>query len=591
MSGPLPTVSSVDDLGDLPPLLQRLHAAAEVDGPDHRAVETMAAASALACWAEAVSLQATARLRDLRHRAQAELADELGGWDAVADRGGPCDGDEVDRFTAVEVAAALGVSTRTARDRVGLALDVVARQPDLLRAMRVGVVGVAHARAVRDALDPVVDDTVAGALVSGVLAGRLEAARRHGLPMHLGVLGTPAELAGHVRRDATRAGVDAAARCRAARARRRMGSWALPDGMAALQVTGPAVTIAAAFAAVDRRAQDTVDAARAARAARVARAAQAAAGGAGGGAAGRSDADGEDEVPTLDQARADAVLKALTGSPDLERLPGHVGLDVTVLVPLEVLTSVSVQASDRSTPGSPSTSDGGRGSRFPPGPPAELPGLGPLPDVVARAVAKAARRVRVVELDREGFVATPCGDGRVAVASGEATGAAAGGPSTDMRPPVSAPAPAPPATTAPRTTTGSPEDGGPLPGTGRPAAAASCPGDHSGADVYRPGAALERAVRARDMTCRWPGCRARATRCDLDHTVPFPDGPTTGCNLACLCRLHHRAKHRAGWLVLQGASGRLDLISPTGRVHVTGPASWYRRRRTRREVGGERPPD
>lgn len=548
MSGPLRSVPAVDELGDLPPLLERLRAAAEVDRPDLRAVETMAAASALACWAEAVSLQATARLRDLRQRAQAELADEIGGWDAVADRGGPCDGDEVDRFTAVEVAAALGVSTRTARDRVGLAVDVVARQPDLLRAMRVGVVGVAHARAVRDALEPVGDDTVAGALVSGVLAERLESARRHGLPLHLGVLGTPAELAGHVRRDATRAGVDADDRCRAARARRRIGSWALPDGMAALQVTGPAVTIAAAVAAVDRRAQDAVDAARAARAARVA-------GAASGGAGGARDAGGADdarEVPTLDQARADAVLEALTGSPDLERFPGHVGLDVTVLVLLEVLTSVSAHAA---APGRPA------GRRSVAGPPAELPGVGPLPDLVARAVVKAARRVRVVELDRDGYVVTPCSDGRVAAAAG------------------------PPRTTAP------PRRGESLPGTGPPAAAAPCPGDHLGADVYRPGAPLERAVRARDMTCRWPGCRARAARCDLDHTVPFPDGPTSGCNLACLCRLHHRVKHRAGWLVLQGASGRLDLISPTGRVHVTEPASWYPRRRTRRGDDGGQPPD
>ena len=93
-----------------------------------------------------------------------------------------------------------------------------------------------------------------------------------------------------------------------------------------------------------------------------------------------------------------------------------------------------------------------------------------------------------------------------------------------------------------------------------------------------PDAALDRAVRARDATCRWPGCLARAARCDLDHTVPFPDGPTAACNLACLCRLHHRAKHRAGWLVLQGPLGRLDLVSPTGRVHVTEPTTWHRLR-------------
>ncbi|WP_380168830.1 DUF222 domain-containing protein [Jannaschia sp. R86511] len=571
------------DLGDLPPLLHRLGAAATVAVSDDALVETMAAAGALACWAEAMVLETTARLRDLRLATQTELAQELGGWDAVADRGGPCDGDEVDRFTAVEVAAALGLSTRTARDRVGLAVDVVTRQPVLLAAMRAGTVSVAHARAVRDALDPVTDDTVAAAVVSGVVAERTEQAEQHGVPERLGVLGTPAELAAHVRRDAARAGVDAATRCRAARARRRLTSWGLPDGMAALQVTGPAVTIAAAVAAVDHRARDAVDAARSA----VARDAAAPGG----------EEDDRREVPTLDQARVDVVLQSLTGSPDLERQPGIVGLDVTVLVPVDVLTSVAATGtrsddatSDPSgTAGTDRTAGADRsrpGRTKVTGPPAELAGLGPLPDVVARAVVASTRRLRVVPLDERGHVVTPC--------SAPPDGAFPGSRPPDSGPPGSAaPGSGPPDSSSPavRPDPGGGSDSrsgssaGVAHGSGErvdhePGHAGdhACDGDHEGAGTYRPGAALERAVKARDVTCRWPGCRARAARCDLDHTSPFPVGLTSACNLACLCRLHHRVKHRAGWIVLQGPFGRLDLVSPTGRLHVTEPGTWHRRR-------------
>ena len=59
---------------------------------------------------------------------------------------------------------------------------------------------------------------------------------------------------------------------------------------------------------------------------------------------------------------------------------------------------------------------------------------------------------------------------------------------------------------------------------------------------YQPSAALERAVRCRDLTCRFPGSSRPAMVCDLDHTVPFnhqnpaAGGRTTADNLKCLCR-------------------------------------------------------
>ncbi|MGZ5393916.1 MAG: HNH endonuclease signature motif containing protein [Mycobacterium sp.] len=59
---------------------------------------------------------------------------------------------------------------------------------------------------------------------------------------------------------------------------------------------------------------------------------------------------------------------------------------------------------------------------------------------------------------------------------------------------------------------------------------------------YRPSAKLDRFVRARDLTCRFPGCTMPAEFCDIDHVIPYPLGATHPSNLACLCRKHHHLK-------------------------------------------------
>lgn len=98
--------------------------------------------------------------------------------------------------------------------------------------------------------------------------------------------------------------------------------------------------------------------------------------------------------------------------------------------------------------------------------------------------------------------------------------------------------------------------------------------------TYAVPADLRRRLRARDGTCRFPGCRRRAERCDLDHTVAWSEGGSTAAaNLAHLCRHHHVLKHRRGplgrWQVRQRSSGTregvLEWTSPAGRVHVTYP--------------------
>ena len=69
-------------------------------------------------------------------------------------------------------------------------------------------------------------------------------------------------------------------------------------------------------------------------------------------------------------------------------------------------------------------------------------------------------------------------------------------------------------------------------------------------DGYRPGADLDRYVRARDRRCRFPGCRRRVPNGgELDHNRRYPDGPTAAANLAGYCTTDHRGKHQApGWL-------------------------------------------
>lgn len=92
---------------------------------------------------------------------------------------------------------------------------------------------------------------------------------------------------------------------------------------------------------------------------------------------------------------------------------------------------------------------------------------------------------------------------------------------------------------------------------------------------YRPSPALARAVRARDVTCRFPGCRRSAVGpangTDLDHTVPWPVGSTSATNLAVLCRRHHRLKHTPGWSTVLHPDGSMTWTTPTGRQFNSEP--------------------
>ncbi|MHA7190964.1 HNH endonuclease [Arthrobacter sp. MDT2-16] len=119
-----------------------------------------------------------------------------------------------------------------------------------------------------------------------------------------------------------------------------------------------------------------------------------------------------------------------------------------------------------------------------------------------------------------------------------------------------------------------------------------------GRTTYSVPADLKTWLRVRDQTCRHPGCTIPASRCELDHTVPWSHGgPTSYDNLAHLCRKHHKLKSEGIWHYTQDPrhaldtgntpaghnalgtqdtrdrqpSGRLTAISPTGRVYTSDP--------------------
>jgi hypothetical protein len=90
---------------------------------------------------------------------------------------------------------------------------------------------------------------------------------------------------------------------------------------------------------------------------------------------------------------------------------------------------------------------------------------------------------------------------------------------------------------------------------------------------YVPPPRLRHLVTVRQRRCCFPGCRRPARQCDLDHTIPYDQGGRTcECNLAPLCRRHHRAKQAPGWQLTQDQPGVMTWRLPSGRRYqTTGP--------------------
>jgi hypothetical protein len=60
-----------------------------------------------------------------------------------------------------------------------------------------------------------------------------------------------------------------------------------------------------------------------------------------------------------------------------------------------------------------------------------------------------------------------------------------------------------------------------------------------------------------------------AQRCDIDHTKPWPYGPTHASNNKPYCRIHHLIKTFCGWIDEQLPDGTIILRSPSGHIYLT----------------------
>ncbi len=106
--------------------------------------------------------------------------------------------------------------------------------------------------------------------------------------------------------------------------------------------------------------------------------------------------------------------------------------------------------------------------------------------------------------------------------------------------------------------------------------------DHTPVDSYETPDRHREQVELRDHHCVFPWCTRPAERCDLDHVVAHPRGPTCPCNLAPLCRRHHRHKTHGHWTyttldpgtyLWASPHGYRYLVDHTGTQPVTSPAT------------------
>jgi hypothetical protein len=86
--------------------------------------------------------------------------------------------------------------------------------------------------------------------------------------------------------------------------------------------------------------------------------------------------------------------------------------------------------------------------------------------------------------------------------------------------------------------------------------------------------ALRRALRARDRTCRFPGCE-NTRFVDAHHLLHWAMGGETSLdNLLLVCRHHHRLMHERGFTVEGRPDGQIRFWRPDGRaIERVPPAS------------------
>jgi hypothetical protein len=95
-----------------------------------------------------------------------------------------------------------------------------------------------------------------------------------------------------------------------------------------------------------------------------------------------------------------------------------------------------------------------------------------------------------------------------------------------------------------------------------------------GRQTYAVPQRLRQYIAARDQTCRFPGCGTAASRCEIDHAIPWSRGGATDRgNLGALCTRHHQMKTHGGWRLTDShPDGGCTWISPQGREYEHRPS-------------------
>jgi len=107
--------------------------------------------------------------------------------------------------------------------------------------------------------------------------------------------------------------------------------------------------------------------------------------------------------------------------------------------------------------------------------------------------------------------------------------------------------------------------------------------EHIAVDSYEVRGRLAEQTQLKQPRCVFPWCTRPARRCDCDHVIAFADGGRTcSCNVAPLCRHHHRLKTHTLWgyttvepgvFLWRAPHGRRYLRDHTGTVDITPPGA------------------
>lgn len=480
---------------------------AHADDPVQRATDLQDAAGALAELTDAGLLEVAAAAEQVASWAKAAQVRAL----AELDRRFEAEG--AGEFTADQVAMRMRWGMRAGQARLHESAQLVDRLPCTLALLTAGDIDYPRARTVVAGTDALSADD----------ARAVDAAIAAEAPQL-----TNAQLRDRVALEAAAVDAAASARRRAAGRRdRRVVPNPLDDGLAELIVTGPAEDVATIFTALDGLAHAGVKEH-------------------GGGIdAARFDALTRWAQSVLDDAAAGAAPE-----PGAGRWSGS-----RPHILLTMAASTLLGLDDR---------------------PCLLEGYGYLPASVARQIAERGGTLRRLLTDPVTGVVLGV-DGHTYDAASALADSARLVPWRGLLPgpaPRSAPqdgdddgppgndgfAPGPGPSSGPRPPAGAP-----------PRGACGDPARQPGGEDYRPSRALDRLVRARYRTCTVPGCMRPAVRCDLDHILRWPDGPTCACNLQPLCRRHHRMKHSGGVVVRRLRDGTIEWTIRTGHVFSTRP--------------------